>query len=147
MNATAAKALFDDAISKLDERLLASRGWVVHSREFPLLDVSFRSTERQELRLRLSCGDWNDTPPSVDLCSADGALLQALPSLRQGSRVFHAGPHPGRGRPFVCTPGVLEYHVHPSHVGDHWTNYKGRESFSLGGIVMQIWRGWEQVWP
>jgi putative metal binding uncharacterized protein len=147
VNATAAKALFDDAVSKFDERLLASREWVVHSRQFPVLDLSFRSSARQELRLRLTCDDWNDTPPSVALQVPDGGALATLPTLRQGSSFFNAGPHPSAGRPFVCTPGVREYHVHPSHVTDHWSNYKTLESFTLGGIVTQIWRGWEKLWP
>jgi hypothetical protein len=147
VNATAAKALFDDAVSKFDERLLTSREWVVHSREFPVLDLSFRSSARQELRLRLNCDDWNDTPPSVDLLSPEGALLGALPTLRQSSGFFNAGLHDRTKRPFVCTPGVREYHDHPSHVGDLWSNYKTLESFTLGGILTQVWRGWEKHWP
>jgi hypothetical protein len=147
VNATAARALFESAVSPLDERLLAARGWVIHAREYPLLDISFLGGARQELRLRLNCSDWNDTPPSVDLVSPEGDTLKSLPTLRQGSSFFNAGPHPKTGRPFVCTPGVREYHEHPSHLNDVWSNYQSMDAFSIGGILMQLWRGWEKLWP
>lgn len=148
MNPTAAKALFEAAIAGFDDRHLAARGWIVHSRAFPSLDLSFRSAERQELRIRVGCEDWNDTPPSVDLLSPNGTLT-GIPAQRSGSTssIFNASSHPRTGRPFVCMVGIREYHDHPSHVRDLWTNYKSLDSYSLGGILMQLWRGWERFWP
>lgn len=88
MNPVAAEALFTAAVVGLDDRLLQARGWVIHSRAWPLLDISFRSDERAELRLRLGCDDWNDTPPSVDLLTSDGEFLTVIPKQRA---VFAAG--------------------------------------------------------
>jgi hypothetical protein len=149
VNPVAAKALFDAAVAGLGDRLLQARGWVVHSRAWPRLDVSFRSTERQELRVRLGCDDWNDMPPSVDLLSPDGQSLAALPHQRTGptSSIFNGSAHHRTGRPFVCMVGVREYHDHPSHVNDYWANYKSLDSYSLGEIVTQLWHGWERFWP
>lgn len=148
MNPTAAKALFDAAVAGLSERLLQTRGWFVHSRVWPTLDLSFRHTEHQELRLRLACDDWNDTAPSVDLLAPDGGLLVGLPNQRPGpSPIYNAGAHPRTGRPFVCMAGVREYHEHPSHVNDLWANYKALDAYTLGEIVTQLWRGWERYWP
>src|SRR5258706_394570 len=28
--------------------------------------------------------------------------------------------HPDTGRPFLCLPGIREYHNHPQHTGDDW---------------------------
>jgi len=147
VNPVAAKALFDLSVGGLDDRLLTARGWILHSRAFPSLDISFRSTERLELRLRLRCDDWNDTPPSVDLLAPDGGLLTAIPTQRSGSTIFNAGAHARTGRPFVCMAGVREYHEHSSHVGDLWSKYKALDSYSLGGILIQLWRGWQRSWP
>ena len=43
--------------------------------------------------------------------------------------------------------GACEYHEHPSHVNDLWANYRALDAYSLGGIVTQLWRGWERYWP
>ena len=147
MNPVAARALFDSAVTRLDARTLASRGWAVHCKTFPLLDLSFRSTELQELRVRLRCDDWNDSPPSVELLAPGGDLLAALPAQRPGSSIFNPGRHPSTDRPFVCMAGVREYHTHPSHVGDLWSVRKSQDAFLLGGIITQLWRGWQRFWP
>ena len=146
MNSLGARALFDEAVGLLDERLLEARGWVVHSRDFPLLDISFRDPERKELRLKITCDDWNDTPPSVTLCALDGTELAALPSQRPGSTIF-ASPHQHRGGPFICMIGSREYHTHGSHVGDHWNNYRAHSDYRLGALLDQFWRGWRSFWP
>lgn len=147
MNTLGAKALFDVSIALLDERILASRGWVIHSRVFPVLDISFRSNERQELRVKLGFDDWNDTPPSVDLCAPDGTFLMALPQPRPGNNIFNAGAHDRTKRPFVCMIGVREYHTHASHLNEPWPNYKAQDNYTLGNVVEQIWNGWLGVWP
>jgi len=147
MNPLGAKALFDAAVANLDDRVLASRGWVIHGRTFPYLDVAFRNPERSELRVRLGCDDWNDTPPSVALLGPDGSILTALPAMRPGSTIFNVGPHGRTGRPFVCMVGAREYHEHEGHLGDLWSNYKARDGYTLGNIVERLWRGWWMFWP
>jgi len=147
VNSQAAKALFDASLAPLDSRVLVGRGWVIHERTFPLLEMSFRDPGRQELRLRLGCDDWNDTPPSVTLLAPGGSVLTRLPEQRSGPTIFNSGPHPRTGRPFVCMVGVHEYHEHSSHVGDFWSNYKALDNYTLGNIVEQLWHGWRRFWP
>ena len=48
VNPLGAKALFDSAVATLDERVLASRGWVIHERTFPSLDLAFRNPARSD---------------------------------------------------------------------------------------------------
>ncbi len=38
--------------------------------------------------------------------------------------------------------GAREYHTHPSHVGDVWESVKASSSFTLGGILTQLWHAW-----
>ncbi len=146
MNTTVAKTLFEKGTAHLEGRLLEANGWTVHERSFPVLDVSFTDAGRQPLRVRLMCDDWNDTPPAVLLLSPAGDPLTALPSQR-GDTIFNGGGHPTTGRPFVCMAGTREYHTHPSHIGELWTNYKNEESFSLGGLLTKLWHGWRRTWP
>jgi hypothetical protein len=146
VNSRGAKALFEEALAPFDERLLAARGWTIHERTFPILDISFRAQERKELRLRLACDDWNDEPPAVALLAPDGKPLAVLPPPRPNS-IFNAGPHSQKGGPFICVIGTREYHTHGNHVSDHWSNYRAHQDYTLGGLIDQFWRGWRSFWP
>ena len=145
MNEIASKALFEREVAGLTERLLTSRNWKVHSKEFPILDVGFRAPHRAEFRLRLVTKNWNDLPPSAELLNADGEFLKHLPQY-PGS-IFNNSTHPSTGRPFICMAGTLEYHTHPSHLNDSWDNYKSKDAYNLGGIATQIWKGWLRASP
>ena len=41
-------------------------------------------------------------------------------------------------RPFLCLPGVREYHEHPAHTGDAWLLHRASGSGSLHFLVEQI---------
>lgn len=142
MNEAASRVLFDLDVAGLSKRLLASRNWMLYSREFPVLDVGFRAANRAEFRLRLIAKDWNDQPPSAELLNGSGEFLKQLPQYPGG--IFHNGNHPSTGRPFICMAGTLEYHTHSSHISDAWENYKKKDAYKLGGIATQIWEGWQK---
>lgn len=141
MHPAAARALFDADICTLTQALASRRGWFIHSTEFPVVDCSFTAAARTTLRLKLMCDNWNDLPPSISLHTADGTLLMKLPPNLSG--VFNSGPHPTTGRPFICMKGSLEYHTHPSHLADPWgENLRNSSSYTIGGILTQIWNAW-----
>ena len=142
MHPAAAKALFDEEVASFKAALAARRGWVFHVLDFPLIDCSFTATGHTTLRLRLQCDDWNDLPPAISLHNADGSFLTANFSNPTG--VFNMGPHPSTQRPFICMSGVREYHTHPSHVSVLWENLKGKSSYTLGGILTQLWHAWQK---
>jgi hypothetical protein len=121
------------------------RGWVVVASSYPQLDVSFSASGRTTLRLQVNCTGWPAEPPSFLLCNQDGTPLTTVPAAPGGQ--FHQGPHHLTGRPYVGMRGSREYHTHPSHVGDHWDNYRGRSEFTLGGILTQVWNAWLKASP
>ncbi len=142
MHPAAAAALFNADAAHITGALAARRGWVLHAVSFPLIDCSFRTLDRHELRLKLHCEDWNDKPPAIDLCAADGSLLTSIAPNPTG--VFNTSAHPIAGRPFICMRGSREYHTHTSHVSDPWDNLRGTTNYSLGNILSQIWSAWLQ---
>jgi len=145
MNRAAAAALFDDQTKSLEDELLELRRWTVFSRNFPVLEIGFNGMNRAPLRVRMHCEDWNELPPSISLLSATGEVLMAVPTGPTG--IFHQGPHPNTGQPFVCMAGSREYHMHSSHTADLWDNYKTRPGYDLGGIMTRIWNGWLKSTP
>ena len=42
--------------------------------------------------------------------------------------------------PFLCLPGVREYHSHPAHSGDYWELYRGSGIGTLHFLLDQIWK-------
>ncbi len=142
MHPLASKALFEEHTRNLSPELTKCRGWKVHLIEFPLIDCAFTAHGRTTLRLKLLCDDWNDLPPSISLHAADGTLLSELPP--NPTNVFNSSSHPATGRPFVCMRGAREYHTHSSHVEDLWENLKNNSSYTLGGIMTQLWNAWQK---
>jgi Predicted metal binding domain len=42
--------------------------------------------------------------------------------------------------PFLCVPGVREYHAHPAHSGDSWLIHRGRGEGKLYSILHTIYQ-------
>ncbi|WP_241359668.1 putative metal-binding protein, partial [Escherichia coli] len=42
--------------------------------------------------------------------------------------------------PFLCLPGVREYHDHPAHTGDSWLLHRRSGEGSLHFILESIWK-------
>ena len=140
MHEAAARALFERDTAFLTPRFLKARRWYVHDRSFPVLDLSFQHETHPELRLRICAQDWNARPPSIELLDSTGSRIPVNGAPRD--TVFHQGPHPKTGLPFVCKPGTFEYHTHDSHLNDHWENYRGKDAYTLGALLDQIWHAW-----
>lgn len=144
MNELLSKALFTAEVANLP-RLAAMRGWTVHRAEYPVFDLGFTAEKRKPLRIRLLAAEWNEQPPSVELLSADGTRLRQGEAPAQA--IFHQGPHPTTGHPFVCMAGTKEYHTHPNHLTDLWDNYRRRANCGLLSLATQIWSGWLHASP
>ncbi len=136
----ASKALFDEEVQKIGQRLLDARSWIILEKEYPILDVLFTSESKGKLRIRLNCTDWNELPPSVAILNEDGQHYTAAPT--EATNIFHAGPHQKTGLPFICMIGSLEYHTHESHIADHWESYRNKAEHDLGSLLTKIWKGW-----
>jgi len=46
--------------------------------------------------------------------------------------------HPPHQIPFLCLPGVREYHEHPAHSNDPWLTHRGNGEGSLGFVIDQL---------
>lgn len=143
MHRAASKITFDEEVSKYDDRLLLMRDWKINSTEYPVLDLTFGASGANPFRILLNCEDWNDEPPSIVFLDIDGEPRSAI--TRDPAGIFNESAHPITRRPFVCTPGSKEYHTHTSHLTDHWSNYRNKSGFDLGGILTKLWRAWKTI--
>lgn len=141
MHELVSRALFEDQLKGL-VRIAGMREWTIFTIEFPIIDVGFTATNK-EIRIRMVCTDWNEMPPSIELLAHSG---QYLPHIRTDPKgIFNNSQHPFTGRPFICMIGSREYHTHTSHLNDHWSNYKGKPGYDLGGILTRVWNAWGTI--
>jgi Predicted metal binding domain len=129
------------------------RGWIMLRREPPVLDIAFLA--------RLPVGGnivpavaacvqidftnfdlWAPSVEFIDPISRDYAppVVQALVEVEGGAQNLIVGGHPDTGRPFLCIPGVRQYHSHPQHAGDPWLLHRSTRGGSLTVICDRIWQ-------
>lgn len=117
------------------ERHHASRGWWLMWAEFPRMLFAFVATNATPptiaFGVMLDFTNYDVWAPSVRIVNPFTEVPYAngevpVPFARRVSPVgeseqavalvqAHAG-----GIPFICLPGIREYHQHPAHNGDHW---------------------------
>ncbi len=130
-------------MAALPAELAEMRGWHFLERSYPTLDLAFTSPQGNYLRLRMNCENWNAQPPSIALLDKSGQHITS--AIASSTNIFNRSAHPRTGKPFVCMPGVLEYHTHSSHLNDHWEPRRNRPGYRLLEIVTQVWNGWSKV--
>ncbi len=139
------------------------RGWFLLKAEFPEVFVVFAATRLNPACLvfgaLLDFTDYDYQPPSVRIVHPFTRVpykLQELPS--QMPRVTLTPNLPGEAVqgpvavtpqtlmvahapddiPFLCLPGVREYHNHPAHTGDLWPLHRKSGEGTLHFILSQI---------
>lgn len=139
MHELLAKANFDRDVKLLSPHFLAAQNWLLHSADFPIIDVTFLGGK--PLRVKLQCDQWPELPPAAELLAPDGiAPARGLPG-----GVFHPDAHAQTQKPFVCMRGFREYHTHPSHLNDHWATYRAEDGMNLPGLLAQLSRSWRKA--
>jgi len=105
---------------------------------FPELRMVFiHPSSRRRVGFQFQFDDWDQQPPSLALFDPETNSTLVWEKWPQGG--WHAGnPHPTTGKPFLCLPGIREYHIHPSHLNDYWDNYKAKGCYTLGFIVDRV---------
>jgi hypothetical protein len=131
------KRLFENDLASLTDEVAASLGLKVHSRTWPLLDVTIEHSA--PIRLKFTCDNWDDQPPAIQILSEDGSAWTG----KVPGNVFNSASHPHTKRPFICMRGSREYHS--IHTQDAWANYRGKDGMNLFGILMQLNTHWRKV--
>ena len=137
MHEALAKANFERDVAVMTDGFAALNKFIVHARDYPVLDVTIEHTK--PLRLRFRGDGFDELPPAIAILKLDGTpWTDPLPG-----GIFNGGPHSVQGGPFICMRGAREYHTHSSHVSDKWENYRMQDGMGIVGILMQlagVWR-------
>lgn len=131
------RRLFEDDVSHVTEMAAKTIGVSVNKKDWPTLDVTIDHSPK--IRLRFTCDNWDDQPPSIEILNEDGSPWRGSVS----GNIFNSNSHPQVRRPFICMRGSREYHS--IHTDDAWENYKGKDGMTLYGILMQLNTHWRKV--
>lgn len=143
MNPEVSRVKFDREVGSLaaDAGPFAEqRGWDVISSSFPCLEVAFRHRRSgRRVGFRFNFDGWPQQPPSLALFDPDSSGRAELAWAAWPKNGWSAGDnHPSTRKPFLCLPGIREYHTHPSHLNDSWAALMNRDSYSLVGVVERV---------
>ena len=147
---------FKEQLDRWDQNAgaYARRGWVLMSGGELTVDIGFLQNVSIGLRtipvmtacVRLDYWNFDLWPPALTFI--DPLSRQPThPSVRalEGVSATEArdtliDQHPLTGRPFLCLPGIREYHSHPQHSGDDWLLHRHLREGDLAVICERIWR-------
>lgn len=117
------------------------RGWFLVNSKFPDVCVVFATRKTNPVMLMMGVSlnytNYDARPPSVRLVHPitreplkSSELPTNLPRLHASSDLSCVPPkivpqplmqaQDPEDIPFLCLPGIREYHDHPAHSGDHW---------------------------
>jgi hypothetical protein len=129
------------------------RGWIMLRREPPVLDIAFLArlpvggniVPAVAACVQIDFTNFDLWAPSVEFIDPIGRdyappVVQALVEAEDGAQNLIIGGHPDTGRPFLCVPGVRQYHSHPQHTGDPWLLHRPPRGGSLTLICERIWQ-------
>jgi hypothetical protein len=149
------------------EATYRKRGWLLLEAKFPEVFVAFAATKLKPAPIVaaviLDFTDYDLQPPSVHfvdpftreklLFSNVGFQMLRRPQMpgvppeiiatmiQQGAIQLSSLVQANRldDYPFLCLPGIREYHDNPAHTGDSWLLHRGSGEGSLAFILEKIW--------
>jgi hypothetical protein len=93
--------------------------------------------------IRLRFDNYDLWPPSLTFIDprtgGPAAPVVSAPDTVNGEVRNVLLGHPN-GLPFLCVPGVREYHEHPQHTGDDWLLHREAGAGRLAVICDIVWR-------
>lgn len=149
------------------EATYRKRGWLLLDAEFPEVFVVFAATKLRPAPIVAAVvvdfTDYDLQPPSVRF--VDPFTREKLLASNVQFQMLRRPPMPGippeamaalmqqgglqlssmiqanrpDDYPFICLPGVREYHDNPAHTGDSWLLHRGSGEGSLVFILEKIW--------
>lgn len=134
-----------------NRELYRRRGWILMGVSNLTVDVAFVAmmaigdlqVPTITASIRLSYDNYDLWPPSLTFTDPrtgePSNPVVTAPDTVDGQVRNVLLAHPD-GQPFLCVPGVREYHNHPQHTGDDWLLHRNDGAGKLAVICDIVWR-------
>jgi hypothetical protein len=127
------------------------RGWLLLDATFPEVCVAFvvpSLTPAQVIyTVLINFTNYDLHPPSVKFVNLQtrepekkGNVNHMLRMQPNGQTLNMLQAYTQDEPPFLCLPGVAEYHSNPGHTADAWLLHRGSGEGTLYFILEQIWK-------
>lgn len=127
------------------------RGWLLLKAAGTAIEIGFVAPNAvapfriMPVAIRLEYDNYDIWPPSltfIDPLTGQPAPPPIPAHKREGEvlRQLIVAGHPETGLPFLCLPGIREYHRHPQHSGDDWLRYRAQGMGAPAVICEWIWQ-------
>lgn len=147
--------------AKLDEELAQwqansnvyrRRGWLLLSAKDLEVEVAFvgavslgdKQLPALTAAIRLRYDNYDLWPPSLTFIDVrtSAPAYPIVPALDRvdGEDVRNVLLEHPDGGPFLCLPGLREYHSHPQHSGDEWLLHRTSGAGRLAVVCERVWR-------
>ncbi len=95
--------------------------------------VPYRAEDSREFLVRLRCDGYDDLAPSFQFVSPANPDITGAEHWARMSDISYA--RGDAGEVVFCTPGVREFHQHPSHRAE----VHAKTTWKLARVVMLVW--------
>jgi hypothetical protein len=133
------------------------RGWLLldYDETIPSVEIAFLTQMAMSAgsvplqvvacAVRLTYENYDLWPPSLTFIDAVTRQqikphVRAIMATPEGPRDVLIDGHPDTNEPFLCVPGIREYHLHPQHTGDDWLLHRSLHEGSISTICERLWR-------
>jgi len=140
---------FNREVENLQKQKLVfrKRGGVIEATPFSIVRVTFIATgvlpPIVPLTVDIDFTNYNLWAPSVRFLNPiqfSPIYLPAVRKLADGKvQQLMIQGHPITKEPFICLPGVREYHNHPEHSGDSWDLHRYTGEGTLYFLLDNVW--------
>lgn len=131
--------------------LYRQRGWLLLKSEGTTMEIGFIAPNAtpgfriMPVAIRLAYDSYDILPPSLTFIDplTGEAVTPGVPARKREGDVLRdliVAGHPETGLPFLCLPGIREYHRHPQHSGDDWLRYRAQGMGAPAVICERIWQ-------
>jgi hypothetical protein len=148
------RAKFDREVAAYHEQAATyrARGWLLLDTTYPHVLIAFAKEGRPPMIVfgaQIDFTNYDFWPPSVVLVdplsgtpytagTVPVGLVRLVGTPRRPELFPLLQATSPDAVPFVCLPGIREYHEHPAHTGDSWLRRRGRGEGTLYFIVSQL---------
>lgn len=148
------KAKLDEELAQwnANSEVYRRRGWLLLSVRDLEVEVAFvgavsladKQLPAITAAIRLTYDNYDLWPPSltfIDVRTGAPAypIVQALDRV-DGNDVRNVLLDHPNGGPFLCLPGLREYHSHPQHSGDDWLLHRTSGAGRLAVVCDRVWQ-------
>ena len=138
------------------QNVLQERGWLILSEDesIPHVELALlagvttggpiKKLDVVVCAVRINYENYDLWPPSlsfIDVFTREfrPPQVRAFLNTIEGPRDVLVDGHPSSNRPFLCLPGIREYHTHPQHTGDEWHLHRATKEGSISVICERLW--------